>query len=154
VGLFRKILNHSLGKVDMIEVTEIAISPESVIAKVKSNSSGCVVTYVGLIRDVSQGKPVLSVEYRDTERNAEKILHKIAEEAKRRWQLEKIAISHRIGKLKVGEINLVVAIASSHRIEGFAACQYVIDKFKEISPTSKTETYRDGSTAGKTHRKG
>ncbi len=130
----------------MIEVTEKAISPESVIAKVKSDGSGCVVTYVGLIRDNSQGKPVLSVEYQDSKGNAEKASQGIAEGAKKRWQLENIAISHRIGKLEVGEINLVVAVASSHRSEGFAACQYVINQFKQKLPTQKTETYQDGST--------
>jgi molybdopterin synthase catalytic subunit len=127
----------------MIEVTETGISPDSVIARAKSDGSGCVVTYVGLIRDISQGKPVLSVEYRDPKGSAEKVLRGIAEEAKKRWQLEEIAISHRTGKLKVGDINLVVAVASAHRVEGFAACQYIIDQFKEILPTSKTETYLD-----------
>ena len=126
----------------MIEVTDKAISPEAVIAKVKSDSSGCVVTYVGLIRDKSQGKPVLVVEYRDFKGNAERALQGIAEGARKRWQLENIAISHRIGKLRVGEINLVVAVASAHRGEGFAACQYIIDQFKERRPTSKIEKYQ------------
>jgi len=52
---------------------------------------------------------------------------------------------HRIGKLKVGDINLVFAVASAHRQEGFAACQYAIDRFKQIIPTQKKETYQDGS---------
>jgi len=129
----------------MIEVTEQPISPEWVINKVRNNRSGCVVTYVGLIRDYSQGKPVLSVAYEDSARSAENTLRGIASEAKKKWQIEDVIISHRIGKLMVGEINLVVAVASAHRAEGFAACQYVIDRFKERLPTRKTETYRDGS---------
>ena len=129
----------------MIEVTEKAISPEAIIAKVKNNGSGCVVTYVGLIRDHSHGKPVLSVEYQDSKGKAETMLQEIASEARRRWQVENIAISHRTGKLRVGEINLVVAVASAHRREGFAACQYIIDQFKQRLPTVKMETYQDGS---------
>jgi len=129
----------------MIEITKKSISPERVIDKVGNTSSGCVVTYIGLIRDYSQGKPVLSVEYQDSKRNAESTLQEIAKEARQRWQIENIAISHRIGKLKVGEINLVVAVASAHRREGFAACQYAIDQFKQGLPTKKTETYQDGS---------
>lgn len=125
----------------MIEITEKPISPERVIDKVKSDSSGCVVTYIGLIRDHSDGKPVLSVEYQDSKGNAAILLQEIASEAKRRWQIENIAISHRIGKLEVGEINLVIAIASAHRSEGFAACQYAIDQFKLRLPTKKTEIY-------------
>jgi molybdopterin synthase catalytic subunit len=129
----------------MIEVTENAISPEQVIDKVRSGSSGCVVTYVGVIRDHSQGKPVLSVEYQDANGNAEDILQEIAKEARQKWQINGIAITHRVGKLQVGEISLVVAVASAHRTEGFSACEYVIDQLKERLPTKKTETYQNGS---------
>ncbi len=129
----------------MVEITEKPISPERVIDKARSDSSGCGVTYIGLIRDYSQGKPVLSVEYQDSKRNAESTLREIAKEARQRWQIENIAISHRIGKLRVGEINLVVAVASAHRSEGFAACQYAIDQFKQRLPTRKMEAYQDGS---------
>ena len=71
-----------------------------------------------------------------------KRLQEIADEARQKWQVENVAISHRIGKLRVGEINLVVAVASAHRSEGFAACQYIIDQFKERMPTSKIEKYQ------------
>ena len=128
----------------MIEITETPISPERVIEKVKTDSSGCVVTYVGLIRNRSQDRPVLSVEYQDPDGSATSTLQEIANEAKNRWPIENIAISHRIGKLMVGEVNLVVAVASAHRVEGFAACQYTIDQFKQRLPTEKTESYRDG----------
>jgi len=127
----------------MIEVTKKAISPNEVIALVNNDGSGCVVAYVGLIRNYSQGKAVLSVEYKDSQRNAESTLREIARETKKRWHIENIAISHRVGKLRVGEINLVVAVASVHRGEGFTACQYVIDQFKERLPTEKTETYEN-----------
>ena len=125
----------------MIEVTDQAISPEAVIAKAKSDGSGCVVTYVGLIRDRSHGKPVLSVEYRDPKRDAAARLREIVGETGQKWRLENIAIPHRTGKLKVGEINLMVAVASVHRREGFAACQHIVDRFKETLPTTKIETY-------------
>ena len=129
----------------MIEITETPISPEQVIEKVKSDGSGCVVTYIGLIRNQSQDIPVLQVEYRDSQGDAENTLQEIASEARQRWSIENIIISHRIGKLRVGEINLVVAVASAHRSEGFAACQYAIEQFKQRLPTQKTETYQDSS---------
>ena len=129
----------------MIEITESPILLERLIDEVKSKSSGCVVTYVGLIRDYSQDKPVLSVEYQDSKGNARSILQEIASEASHRWQIENITISHRTGKLEVGEVNLVVGVASAHRSEGFAACQYAIDQFKQRLPTRKIETYQDGS---------
>ena len=129
----------------MVEITEEPISPERVVNRARNDRSGCVVTYVGLIRDYSQGKAVLSVEYQDSNGNAESILQEITNETRHRWQIENIAISHRIGKLRIGEINLVVAVASTHRGEGFAACQYAVDQFKQRLPTTRTETCQDGS---------
>jgi len=130
----------------MIEITPKPISPELVVNKVKTDNSGCVVTYIGLIREYSHGKRTLSVEYSDTGGKAANRFLEIASEAGQKWQLNNIAICHRIGKLKVGDINIVIAVAAVHRQEGFAACQYVIDQFKQTIPTQKRETYHDGST--------
>jgi len=129
----------------MIKITDKPISPELVVNEVKTDDSGCVLAYVGLIRKESRGKPVLSVEYKDTSGTAEDSLRQIASEAGQKWQLNGIAFYHRTGKLKVGDINLVIAVAASHRQEAFAACQYAIDRFKQALPTHKTETYTDGS---------
>jgi len=130
-------------EVYVIEVTEKPLSPERVIAKAKTTGSGCVVTYVGLIRDNSQGKRVRAVTYRDSRGDAASKLGVIVNEAKQKWPVEQIAMSHRIGELKVGDINLVIAVAAGHRTEGFAACQYIVDEFKHRLPTDKTETYLD-----------
>ena len=129
----------------MIEVTEESISLELVIKEAKTADSGCVVTYVGLIRDQSRGKSVLSVQYEDIEGKAEGRLREIAAQVEQEYQINKIGICHRVGELKVGDINLVVAVASAHRQEGLAACQRAIDLFKEKLPTKKRETYQDGS---------
>lgn len=129
----------------MIEITDKPISPELVVKQVKTDSSGCAVTYIGLIREYSRGKPVLWVEYKDIEGTAENRLQEIASEVRQKWQLNNIAICHRVGRLNVGDINIVIAIASAHREEGFAACQYAIDRFKQLLPTQKKETYKDGS---------
>jgi molybdopterin synthase catalytic subunit len=130
----------------VIEITSKPISPESVINHVKTAGSGCVATYVGLIRNNSRGKQVASVEYSDPKGKAKAELEKIAGEIRRQWQVEGIAICHRIGKLEVGDINFLVAIAAAHRQEGFAAASYAVDRFKELMPTRKKESYRDGSS--------
>ena len=113
--------------------------------RVKTSGSGCVVLYIGLIRDYSHNKAVLSVEYEDVDGTAENTLRQIASEVEQKWALNNIAIYHQVGKLKVGDVNLVIALASTHRQDGFAACQYAIDRFKEKLPTRKKETYLDGS---------
>ena len=131
----------------VIEITQKPISPERIISQVKTDGSGCVATYVGLIRNLSQDKTVASVEYEDVRGTAEDGLKAIAGEIRQKWQVENVAICHRVGKLKVGDINFLVAIASAHRREGLAACSYAVDRFKELLPTKKTETYTDGSTS-------
>ena len=132
----------------MVKITTQLLSPEAVVKETKTDNSGCVATYIGLIRDNSKGKKVLSVEYSDPDGSAENSLQQIINEAMKKWQLNAMTIHHRIGKLKVGDINLVVAVAAGHRVEGFAACQFAIDQFKDRLPTKKRETYTDGSFCG------
>ena len=130
----------------MIKITDKPLSPETIVSEVKTAGSGCALSYVGLIRDMSYGKQVASVEYGDPDGTAQDGLRKIADELKQTWELNEVSIYHRIGKLNVGDINLVIAISSAHRGEAFAACQRAVDLFKEKLPTSKVETYSDGST--------
>lgn len=131
---------------NLIKLTQKPISPELVINKVKTRSSGCIATYVGLIRDHSRGKAVLWVEYKDRG-GAKERLRQIAEEIKKRWPVNKIAICHRVGRLQVGEVNFLIAVAAAHRREAFAACRYGVDRFKELLPTQKIEAYTDGRTS-------
>ena len=135
-----------MNEAELVRITDKPISPEVVVNLARTTSSGCVVTYVGLIRDNSHGKSVLSVEYTDPDGKAQDRLLDIAEEIKQKFPVNQVAIYHRIGKLKVGDINLVVAIATAHRDEGFAAIRETIDLFKGKLPTEKKETYLDGST--------
>ena len=129
----------------MVEITKENISIESVINSVRSKNSGGVIAYIGLIRNNSRGKLVSSVEYTDTNGTAKAKLQEIVNNAKEKWPINDMAFVHRIGKLNVGDNNVVVAIAAAHRQEGFAACQYAIDQFKQKLPTQKKETYQDGT---------
>ena len=125
----------------MIQIVKTPISSEAVVNSLKVPANGCLLAYVGFIRDFSHGKPVLSVEYADVDGRGEDRLREIVRELENKWSLNGVAICHRVGKLQVGDNNLVVAVAAAHRGEAFAACQYAIDLFKEKSPTRKKETY-------------
>lgn len=129
----------------MIQITDQPISPEAVVNQAKTSDSGCVATYVGLIRDNSRGKSVFSVEYSDKDGKAAEKLDAIVKEIKRKYLVNNVVIYHRTGKLKVGDINLVVAVAAAHRTEGIAAVSYAVDLFKDRLPTAKKETYTDGT---------
>jgi len=130
----------------MIHITSKPLSPEEVVNKAKTADSGCVVTYVGLIRDNSRDKKVKSVEYRDADGKAPERLQAIAYEIQRSFPVNSVVIYHRVGVLKVSDINLVVAIGAGHRGEGLSAVARTVDLFKERLPTSKRETYTDGTT--------
>lgn len=124
----------------MIEITQTPILPEEAINKVRKDAYGCVVTFVGTVRGSSCGKRVLFLEYNASAQElARRELQRIAEEIQVKWQLEDIAIHHRTGRLKVGEITLVIAIAAPHRKEAFEACQYAIDRFKQVVPMWEKE---------------
>lgn len=125
----------------MIEITQTPILPEAVINKVRKDTYGCVVTFVGMVRNLSSaGKKVIFLEYETSAKDlAQRELQQIAKEIQSKWQLADIAIRHRMGKLKVGEITLVIAIAAPHRKEAFEACQYAIDRFKQVVPLWEKE---------------
>ena len=128
-----------------VRIVHEPISPEAVVNLVRTSDSGCVVTYVGLIRDNSHGQAVRSVEYSDPSGTAEAGLKAIIEEAMKRWPLNAMAIYHRVGVLNVNDINLTVAVGAGHRGEGLAAVAFAVDEFKARLPTTKKETYTDGA---------
>ena len=125
----------------MIRITRNPIRPEAAIESVRKKAYGAVIAYVGTVRDVSHDRRVIFMEHQVSLQDlARQELEQIAEEIGRRWQLKDVSIIHRIGKLRTGEILLVVAIGAPHRVEAFEACQYAIDRFKEVSPKWTTET--------------
>jgi len=129
----------------MIELTHNPLNPEKITCQVRRDTNGAVVTFLGATRNNFQGKQVLTLEYEAYEEMALKKLEEVREELQAQFDLEDIAISHRIGTVPIGEISLVVAVASPHRKEAFQACQVAVDRIKEIVPIWKKEVYEEGS---------
>jgi molybdopterin synthase catalytic subunit len=77
---------------------------------------------------------------------AENEMKKIVDAIKHKWAVEDVAILHRIGRLNIGEISVLIAIASPHRAEAFDACRYAIDRLKEKVPIWKKEVGENGET--------
>ena len=119
--------------------------PDRVTALVRKDSNGAVVTFLGTTRDNFQGKRVLTLEYEAFEEMAVKKLEEIRSEIQAEFDVDDIAISHRIGVVPIGQISLVVAVASPHRKEAFLACHKAVDRLKEIVPIWKKEVFEDGS---------
>ena len=128
----------------MIQITSNFLDPEAITAMVRKDTNGAVVTFLGTTRRFSEGRKVLYLEYEAYEPMALKKLTEIKEEVGSKWDIEDIAILHRIGHLEIEDISLVVAVASPHRKEAFHACHFVVDRIKEMVPIWKKEVFEDG----------
>ena len=129
----------------MIVVTHEPLDPEVVTRKVVKDTNGAVVTFLGTTRDNFEGKRVITLEYEAFEEMAVKKLEEIRQGLMAEFQIDDIAIAHRIGRVDIGQISLVVAVASPHRKEAFLACHEAVDRLKSTVPIWKKEIYEDGS---------
>lgn len=129
----------------MIEITHDPLNPEQITDQVRRDGNGAVVTFLGSTRDNFEGKRVLQLEYEAYEEMALKKMEEIRQEICAEFGIADIAIVHRIGPVDIGQISLVVAVASPHRREAFFACHRVVDRVKEIVPIWKREVFEDGS---------
>ena len=129
----------------MIEITHQTLDPERITSLVRKETNGAVVTFLGTTRNNFEGKRVLNLEYEAFEEMALKKMEDIRQELQAQFHIEDIAICHRIGTVSIGEISLVVAVASPHRKEAFLACHQAVDRVKEIVPIWKKEVFEDGS---------
>ena len=127
----------------LFEITTQPISVDDVSRRAISPAVGSVVTFAGVVRGTNQGRQVHSLEYEAYPEMAEPILTQIGEEIRARWPVERVAIVHRVGRMQVGEVSVVIAIASAHRQGAFEAGRYAIDRIKQIAPVWKKE-YLDG----------
>ena len=127
-------------------VTSNPLDVTAVSTIVSSADCGGVATFVGLVRNENGGRRVLWLEYEAYEPLAVKAFARIDEEAGERWPSIGLAIHHRIGRLEIGDASVVIAAASPHRAEAFAACRYAIERIKQIAPIWKHEHFEGGET--------
>jgi molybdopterin synthase catalytic subunit len=120
------------------------LNPEEITARVRKDTNGAVVTFLGTTRLFAEGRRVVRLEYEAYEEMALKEMEKVRLEVASQWDLEDIAIAHRIGVVDIGEISLVIAVASPHRKEAFRACHQAVDLLKETVPIWKKELFEDG----------
>ena len=126
-------------------VTSDAIDPRAVEALVADDAIGAIVTFTGTVRDHARGLHVVALDYEAYPPAAEKMLAQIGDEIAAKFGVERVAITHRTGLLKPGEISVVIAVSSAHRDAAFDAARYAIERIKEIVPIWKKEHYEDGA---------
>ena len=129
----------------LFEVTTEGVSVDEVVARLADPAIGAVIAFVGVVRGTTEGREVRYLEYEAYPEMAEETLRQIGDEIRARWKtIQEVAIVHRVGRLEVGEIAVVIALSAAHRPEVFDAVRYGIDRLKEIVPIWKKEVWADG----------
>ena len=127
-----------------VEITQSVLSDKSAVEFVSTNENGAIVLFQCVTRKNNMGRTVSKLNYEAYTPMAEKKMLEILLEAKRKWNISKGYVSHRIGTLYIGDVSMILCISSKHRKEAFEASQYFIDKLKEIVPIWKKEYFTDG----------
>lgn len=127
-----------------IQLYDKAIDPQTCIDYVSSPGAGGISVFIGTVRDQTKGRAVVRLEFESYKPMAISEMKKIALAAQERWKAQKISIHHRVGVLDIGEIAVVIAVATPHRKAAFEACEYAIDTLKQTVPIWKKEIFEDG----------
>jgi molybdopterin synthase catalytic subunit len=132
---------------DNFAMTFAPLSLQDVYALADDPGNGAVVVMSGTVRNQTDGKPVVFLEYQAYEPMALRVFGQIAAEIRVRWpDVRRVVIHHRTGKLEIGEISVLVAVGCPHRGEAFEACRFAIDTLKHNAPIWKKEHWQDGSS--------
>jgi molybdopterin synthase catalytic subunit len=125
-------------------ITTDPLDLQALAATVAGAGDGAVASFAGLVRDHNQGRRVLFLEYEAYEPLAIKALNRIVDEARDAWPSTRLALQHRVGRLDIGDASIIIAAASPHRADAFAACRYAIERVKQIVPIWKREHFDGG----------
>ncbi|PQA60488.1 molybdenum cofactor biosynthesis protein MoaE [Siphonobacter curvatus] len=128
----------------MIAVTDQPIDIAACIDAVQAERAGAVDVFIGTVRNHNQSKDVVRLEFETFDSMAVKKMKELAEEASRRWPVEKVAMVHRKGVLSIGDVAVVIAVSTPHRNDAFEACRWLIDTLKQVVPIWKKEIYENG----------
>ena len=125
-------------------LTEDPVSLDAVVGEVASAEAGAIATFSGTARKHSRGRVVSYLDYEGYEGMAEEMMEKLAASLKERYEVQEIAIHHRVGRVQLGEPSVVIAVSAAHRADALAACKDAIDILKVDVPLWKKEVYEGG----------
>jgi molybdopterin synthase catalytic subunit len=129
---------------DIFEITHEPININDFRARLLEGDSGALVIFDGVVRNNTKGRRTLYLEYEGYEAMALKTMAQIGREVREKWAINRLGIIHRLGRLEICESSVVIIVTSAHRRIAFEACQYAIDRLKQIVPIWKKEFFEDG----------
>lgn len=130
----------------MVELTDVTIDTQAVLAGVASDHAGAVILFLGTTRELTGRRHTQSLDYECYAEMAITKMQELEAEARRRWPIIESAIVHRIGHLVPGEASVAIAVSAPHRADAFEAGQWLIDTLKQVVPIWKRENWADGTS--------
>ncbi|KHE73276.1 molybdenum cofactor biosynthesis protein MoaE [Halobacillus sp. BBL2006] len=125
-------------------ISEKPLDVQQVVDKVTRREAGAINTFIGTVREFTHGKRTLYLEYEAYKPMAEKKLAEIGQEIKQKWPDSKTAIVHRVGRLDITDVAVIIAVSTPHRADSYEASRYAIERIKEIVPIWKKEHWENG----------
>ncbi|HEU4733724.1 MAG TPA: molybdenum cofactor biosynthesis protein MoaE [Kofleriaceae bacterium] len=133
-------------RVRHVQLLGAPLSLDRCIAAVTEPGMGGVVTFSGAVRRESRGVRIQHLEYEAYGEMAMREMTRLCDEIEAEIAGARVAVEHRVGRLEISELAVVIAAAAPHRAEAFAACRAMIDRLKERVPIWKKEVGEDGAT--------
>jgi molybdopterin synthase catalytic subunit len=128
-----------------IHLSDQSLDTQAAVDLVRADRCGAIDVFIGTVRNHTKAQAVQRLEFEAYEKMALQEMEKIAQRAREQWPVEQIAMHHRVGRLEIGEIAVIIAVSTPHRKASFEACQFAIDTLKETVPIWKKEIFEDGS---------
>jgi MoaE-MoaD fusion protein len=131
-------------KGDIYAIIRNPIEEKFLMSRLVRPEDGAAVSFSGVVRNQSQGRQTLFLEYVGYVPMAFSKIREIGEAIRQHWEIGQIGIVHRLGRIEIGESSVFILITSPHRAEAFEACRYAIDTIKQVVPIWKKEHFVDG----------
>jgi molybdopterin synthase catalytic subunit len=128
----------------MFRVTHQPIELDELVRYVTDPEAGAIATFIGTTRNNNEGRKVIALDYEAYPEMAEKELARIGDDARNQWPICRMAITHRLGPVQIGEASVIIVVSSAHRDAAFAASRFAIEEIKKTVPIWKKEVYEGG----------
>jgi molybdopterin synthase catalytic subunit len=129
----------------MVRLQSEPIDVAELVAGVRGEGDGAVTLFLGTVRDQNRGRTVRYLEYEAYAGMAESEMERIERQTLERFDVSRITIVHRTGRLEIGEASVAVAVAAPHRAPALEACRFAIDTLKVAVPIWKKEHFEGGA---------
>lgn len=128
----------------LYRITRETIETQQIVRELLRDEDGAICIFEGVVRNNSKGKSTEHLIYEAYETMALRKLEEIGESVRQLWEIDSIAIIHRLGRMEIGETSVAIIVTSAHRRPAFDSCHYTIDRLKKIVPIWKKEFFDDG----------